>query len=85
MNGLRSALVAVCLIGMVGSSVALAQTTPPPTATEDTKSWTSKKWSEMKAKWAKEKEKYKACRKEGKDKGLKGKELLVALKDCMTN
>jgi hypothetical protein len=85
MHGLRSALVAVCLIGMVGSSVVLVQTTPAPAATtEDAKNWSKKKWAEMKAKWAEEKEKWADCRKQSKDQKLKGKARLIFLKDCMT-
>jgi len=88
MHRFRSALVAILLVGtvgVVGTGVALAQTTPPPAATsEDASTWTKKKWSEMKAKWAKEKTKWADCRKESKEQKLTGKKSWVFLKDCMS-
>jgi hypothetical protein len=87
MNAFRSTLVAVCLVGLVGSGVALAQTTTPPpasTTSDDTSSWTSKKWQEMKAKYAKEKVKWADCRKQQKEQKLTGKASWAFLKDCMT-
>jgi hypothetical protein len=89
MHGLRSALVAVCLIGFVGSGVALAQTTPPPppapgtSMTDDASKWTRKQWSEMVAKWSQEKAKWKDCRKQSKDQKLTGKKSWGFLASCM--
>jgi hypothetical protein len=89
MHGLRSALVAVCLIGIVGSGVALAQTTPPtPPApgtsmTDDASKWTRKQWSAMVAKWSQEKAKWKDCRKQSRDQKLAGRKSWGFLASCM--
>jgi hypothetical protein len=89
MHGLRAALVAVCLIGFVGCSATLVHITPAvaqaaAAPSDDSSSWTSKQWKSMKAKWAKEKEKWADCRKQAKEKGLKGRKSWSFLKDCMT-
>jgi hypothetical protein len=86
----RSALVAVLVLGIAGSGMALAQTstTPPASSTpaassDDTSSWSKKKWSEVKAKWAKEKVKYADCRKQAKEEKLTGTKSLSFTYDCM--
>jgi hypothetical protein len=89
MHGLRAALVAVCLIGFVGYGATLVHVTPAiaqaaAAGSEDSSSWTSKQWNSMKRKWAKEKEKWADCRKQAKEKGLKGRKSWGFLKDCMS-
>jgi hypothetical protein len=88
MHGLRSALIAVCLIGIVGSGVARAQTPPPapapaPSMTDDASKWTKKHWAEMVAKWSQEKAKWKDCRKQSKDQKLTGRKSWGFLAECM--
>jgi len=89
MHGLRAAFVAVCLIGFVGTSATLVPVTPAvaqatAAGSEDSSSWTSKQWNAMKRKYAEEKEKWADCRKQAKEKGLKGRKSWSFLKDCMT-
>jgi hypothetical protein len=86
MHGLRAALVAVCLIGFGGASATLVHITPAAAeaAADDSSSWSSKQWNKMKRKWAKEKEKWADCRKEAKEKGLKGRKSWGFLKECMS-
>ena len=92
MSFVRSALVAVAVLGMVTSGVALAQTTTPPSSTsppsskvDDVSKWTSKQWNQAKAKWAKEKEKWADCRKQSKDQNLTGRKSWSFLASCMTS
>ena len=88
MSFVRSALVAVAVLGLVTSGVALAQTTTPPSSTsskvDDVSKWTSKQWNQAKAKWAKEKEKWADCRKQSKDQKLTGRKSWSFLASCMT-
>ena len=71
MSFVRSALVAVAILGAVTSGVALAQTTTPSSSTsskiDDVSKWTSKQWNRAKAEWEKEKEKWADCQKLAKD------------------
>ena len=89
MSFVRSALVAVAVLGLVTSGVALAQTTTPPSSTsskvDDVSKWTSKQWNQAKAKWAKEKEKWADCRKQSKDQNLTGRKSWSFLASCMTS
>jgi hypothetical protein len=89
MSFVRSALVAVAVLGLVTSGVALAQTTTPPSSTsskiDDVSKWTSKQWNQAKAKWAKEKEKWADCRKQSKDQKLSGRKSWSFLASCMTS
>ena len=89
MSFVRSALVAVAVLGMVTSGVALAQTTTPPSSTsskvDDVSKWTSKQWNQAKAKWAKEKEKWADCQKQSKDQKLTGRKSWSFLASCMTS
>ena len=95
MSFVRSALVAVAVLGMVTSGVALAQTTAPPSSTtppsstsskvDDVSKWTSKQWNQAKAKWAKEKEKWADCQKQSKDQKLTGRKSWSFLASCMTS
>jgi len=90
MHPARSTLLAVLALGIAGSGLALAQssppsTTPPPAASsDDASSWTKKKWHEMKAKWATEKVKYADCRKQAKEQKLTGTKSWSYTADCMT-
>jgi hypothetical protein len=67
---IRSALVAVAILGVVTSGVALAQTTTPPSSTsskiDDASKWTTKHWNQAKAKWVKQKETARAGRRTGR-------------------
>ena len=89
MSFVRSALVAVAVLGLVTSGVALAQTTTAPSSTsskvDDVSKWTSKQWNQAKAKWAKEKEKWADCRKQSKDQNLTGRKSWSFLASCMTS
>jgi hypothetical protein len=89
MSFVRSALVAVAVLGLVTSGVALAQTTTPPSSTsskvDDVSKWTSKQWNQAKAKWAKEKEKWADCQKQSKDQKLTGRKSWSFLASCMTS
>jgi len=89
MSFVRSALVAVAVLAMVTSGVALAQTTTPPSSTsskvDDVSKWTSKQWNQAKAKWAKEKEKWTDCQKQSKDQKLTGRKSWSFLASCMTS
>lgn len=89
MSFVRSALVAVAVLGLVTSGVALAQTTTPPSSTsskiDDVSKWTSKQWNQAKAKWAKEKEKWADCQKQSKDQKLSGRKSWSFLASCMTS
>ena len=89
MSFVRSALVAVAILGVVTSGVALAQTTTPPSSTsskiDDVSKWTTKQWNQAKAKWAKEKEKWADCQKQSKDQNLTGRKSWSFLASCMTS
>jgi hypothetical protein len=94
----RSALVAVAILGIAASGVALAQQpTPsssppasapasPPTSSkvDDVSKWTMKQWNQARAKWAKEKDKWADCRKQAKDQKLTGRKSWSFLASCMT-
>jgi hypothetical protein len=113
MSQFKTALIAAAIVGLVGSGMAYAQTTPAPAAPaaksdtmkkSDTgktskpdsamtkakgamstaKKWTLKEWNKAKGKYAKEKVKWAACRKEAKDQKLKGRKSWSFLADCMT-
>jgi len=92
MHSARSTLLVVLALGIAGSGMALAQSTPPsdkppPAASstsDEAKAWTKKKWSEMKAKWATEKVKYADCRKQAKEQKLTRTQGWRFTADCMT-
>lgn len=83
--------ISVCLVAgllAVGSvSSAMAQATAPATTTAPAKpskmKLTAEKLKEMKAKWAANKTKLKACRTEVKQKGLTGDDRWFYIEDCM--
>src|SRR5215510_9564431 len=92
MSFVRSALIAVSILGMVTSGVVLAQTTAPSTPQSSTSSkiddvskWTTKQWNQAKAKWAKEKEKWADCQKQSKDQKLTGRKSWSFIASCMTS
>jgi hypothetical protein len=93
----RSALVAVAILGIAASGVALAQqpapSSPPASApvspptsskVDDVSKWTMKQWNQARAKWAKEKDKWADCRKQAKDQKLTGRKSWSFLASCMT-
>ena len=93
MSLVRSALVAVAVLGLVTSGVALAQAPSPAPATppsstsskvDDVSKWTLKQWLQAKAKWAKEKEKWANCRTQSKEQKLTGRKSWSFLASCMT-
>jgi hypothetical protein len=85
---IRSALVAVAILGVVTSGVALAQTTTPPSSTsskiDDASKWTTKHWNHAKAKWVKQKEKWTDCLKQSADQNLTGRKSWSFIASCMT-
>jgi hypothetical protein len=89
MSFVRSAVVAVAVLGAVTSGVALAQTTTPPSSTsskvDDVSKWTSKQWNLAKAKWEKETEKWADCQRQSKDQNLAGRKSWSFLASCMTS
>jgi len=89
MSFTRSAVVALAVLCMVTSGVALAQEMTPPSSTsskvDDVSTWTRKQWNQAKAKWAKEKEKWADCRKQSKDQNLTGRKSWSFLASCMTS
>jgi hypothetical protein len=88
MSFIRSALVAVAIVGMATSGVVLAQTAAPSSSTsakiDDVSKWTTKQWNQAKAKWAKEREKWADCQKQSKDQKLTGRKSWSFLASCMT-
>jgi hypothetical protein len=79
-------LVAAALVAGTAATVS-AQTTAPATTTAPAKpskmKLTAEKLKEMKAKWASNKTKLKACRAEVKQKGLTGDDRWFYIEDCM--
>lgn len=86
----------ICLAAMIlatslhtaSSQTATAPAAPPPAATTDAKppgkiKLTMQKLKDMKAKWAANKPKLKACRAEVKAKGLIGDDRWFYIQDCM--
>ncbi|MDE5463950.1 hypothetical protein [Bradyrhizobium sp. CSS354] len=83
----RICLAAVLLVA--GLHAASAQTaTPPPAATTEAKpgkmKLTMQKLKDMKAKWAANKPKLKACRADVKAKGLAGDDRWFYIEECMS-
>ncbi len=82
---IRSALVAVAILGVVTSGGALAQTTTPPSSKiDDASKWTTKHWNHAKAKWVKQKEKWTGCLKQSTDQKLTGRKSWSFIASCMT-
>jgi hypothetical protein len=79
--------ITVCLAAalLVAGSLhtASAQTAAPAPATSSKIKLTVEKLKEMKAKWAVNRPKLKACRKEVKSKGLAGDDRWFYIEDCM--
>lgn len=86
----------ICLAAMllaaslhtVSAQTATAPATPAPAATTDAKppgkiKLTMQKLKDMKAKWAANKPKLKACRSEVKSKGLAGDDRWFYIEECM--
>lgn len=86
MSRISAYLVAAALVAGT-MSTALAQSTAPATTTAPAKpskmKLTAEKLKEMKAKWAANKGKLKACRGEVKAKGLAGDDRWFYIEDCM--
>ena len=84
----RICLAAVLLVGGLQAASAQTATTPAaPAATTEAKpgkmKLTMQKLKDMKAKWAANKPKLKACRAEVKAKGLTGDDRWFYISDCM--
>ncbi len=83
--------ITVCLVAaalaVASVSTASAQTAAPSTTTAPAKpskmKLTAEKLKDMKAKWAANKDKLKACRADVKKKGLTGDDRWFAIEDCM--
>ena len=54
-----------------------------PSTTEQVKTWSLKKWNEVKAEISKDKAKWSSCRQHSKDKKLTGRASWSFLYDCM--
>ena len=84
MHRIRICLAAVLLVA--GFDAATAQTTTTPASTDAKPSrmkLTMEKLKEMKAKWAANRPKLKACRVEVKRQGLTGDDRWFYIEDCM--
>ena len=90
MQLVRSTLLAVAVVALVGSGAAFAQTSPAPatppasTTAKPEESWTKKKFEAAKAKWAAEKEKWADCNKQSKEQKLTGRKSWSFIASCMT-
>jgi hypothetical protein len=91
---IRATFVAVAILGVASTGMALAQTTAPSTApttspvataADDVGKWTRKEWNAARAKYAKEKEKWADCRKQSADQKLTGRKSWSFLASCMTS
>ena len=95
MSRIRSTLAAIAVVGVVATGAAVAQTpapapapaatAPAPAATEkpDFKTMTKQKWAEFVAKFRTERVKWKDCRKQAKDQGLRFRKRWEFLYGCM--
>lgn len=93
MSRIRSTLAAIAVVGMVATGAAVAQTpapAPAPTATApastdkpDFKTMTKQKWAEFVAKFRTERVKWRDCRKQAKDQGLRFRKRWEFLYGCM--
>ncbi|MFL6810208.1 MAG: hypothetical protein ACJ8FD_14490 [Bradyrhizobium canariense] len=86
---LRICLAAVLLVGGLQAASAQTATTPAaPAATTEAKpgkvKLTMQKLKDMKAKWAANKPKLKACRADVKSKGLAGDDRWFYIEECMS-
>jgi len=68
---------------ILAAMMTTAQVQAEPSTTEKVKNWTRSEWNKTRAEFAKDKEKWATCRKEGKDKKLKGRKSWSFLYDCM--
>jgi len=88
MSFVRSALIAIAILGVVTSAAVRAQTTTPSSSAssniDDVSEWTSRQWNRAKAKWEQEKEKWADCQRQSKDQNLTGRESWSFLASCMT-
>ena len=87
-----AAVLAVALAGAaattIGSSAAMAQSSPSTTETisakaSEVKDWSRKKWNAMKREWQKDKAKWDVCNQKASDQKLSGKASWSFLYDCM--
>ena len=88
MSFVRSALIAIAILGVVTSAAVRAQTTTPSSSAssniDDVSEWTSRQWNRAKAKWEQEKEKWADCQRQSKEQNLTGRESWSFLASCMT-
>lgn len=84
----RICLAAVLLVAGLHAASAQTATTPAPAATTEAKpgkiKLTMQKLKDMKAKWAANKPKLKACRADVKSKGLTGDDRWFYIEECMS-
>jgi hypothetical protein len=91
MSLVRSAIVAVAMLGVVAPGAAFAQATAPAPApstsskVDDVSRWTEEQWNRAKAQWAMEKEKWANCQKQAQDQNLTGRKSWSFLASCMTS
>jgi hypothetical protein len=68
---------------ILAAMMTAAQVQAEPSTTDKVKTWTRAEWNKSKAEFAKDKDKWASCRKEGRDKKLRGKASWSFLYDCM--
>lgn len=83
-----AAMLLAASVHVVSAQTATAPATPAPAATTDAKppgkiKLTMQKLKDMKAKWAANKPKLKACRTEVKSRGLAGDDRWFYIEECM--
>jgi malic enzyme len=98
MSRIRTLFISILISGVVSAGMAFVPTIAAaqsrdqtPTMTDKAKStaddvskWTQKQWNAAKAKWVKEKDKWKSCNKQATDKKLSGRNSWSFIYTCMT-
>ena len=75
-------VVSVAIIAALFTVTARVQAQSPST-TDQVKNWTLKKWNEARAEFVKDKAKWADCRRQNRDKKLRGRASWSFLYDCM--
>jgi len=83
MSRIRFCLTAILVTAVIGSGVAIAQTSSAPSKTEQVEKWTTKQWEAAKKEWVKDRKKWADCRKQSKEQKLEGRKSWSFLYKCM--
>jgi hypothetical protein len=83
MSRIRLCLTAIVVTAVIGSGVAIAQTSSTPSKTEQVEKWTTKQRVAAKKEWAKDRKKWADCRKQSKEQKLDGQKSWSFLYKCM--